>query len=85
MLARLRGDEVKARTIFAAARQWTTTRRNEETRARLHARLVSLCDAVLGGKEDAIREARQVCAEWPITRDARIAPTYLETWRWFIH
>ena len=78
MLARLRGDEPKARTVFAAARQWTTTRRNEETRERLHFRLISLCDAVLGRKEDAIREARQVCEEWPMTRDARIAPSYLE-------
>ena len=77
MLARWRGDEPKAQTIFAVARQWTTTQRNEETRARLHYRLISLCDAVLGRKEDAIREAQHICEEYPMTRDARIAPSYM--------
>ena len=78
MLARLRGDESKARTIFAAARQWTTNRRNEETREPLHYRLLSLCDAVRGRKDDAIREAQHVCEICPMKRDASIAPSYLE-------
>lgn len=78
MLARLRGDEPKAQEIFAVARQWTTTRRKEETRQRLHLCLLSRCDAVQGRKEGAIRAAQQVSEENPMARNARIAPSYVK-------
>ena len=78
MLARWRGDKSRAQTIFAVARQWTTTRRNAETRERLHHCLLSRCDAVMGRREDAIHEAQLVCEKYPMTRNARIAPTYLK-------
>jgi tetratricopeptide (TPR) repeat protein len=78
MLARLRGDEAKARAIFTVAREWTTTAWEEEMRDYVHFGLLSRCDAALGRKEDAIREARHVCKEWPLSRNPSVAKTYMQ-------
>jgi tetratricopeptide (TPR) repeat protein len=78
-IARYRGEKEKARGYFEAARQnlveflardsgmshWRTA----------HApAYIAEIDAALGRSEDAIREGRESCEHWPLSRDARIAP-----------
>ncbi len=78
MLTRLRGDEGKARVIFTAARTWTTTAWDDATRVRRHLTLLSLCDAGLGHKADALREARELCAQFPLASDPAHAKVCME-------
>ncbi len=69
MLARLRGDERKARAIFTALLEWTPPAGwEEERKERVHLSLLSRCDAALGRKEDAIREARQITDKYPLAK-----------------
>ena len=62
VLAHLRGDEQKARAIFAELRQRIGTASGDG----LEPDIAPLCDALLGRKEDAIREARDECAKYPL-------------------
>ena len=64
IIAHLRGDQPKARAIFTALRQRTTGMPGDG----LDPELISLCDAFLGRKDDAIREARELCANYPLAK-----------------
>jgi TolB-like protein/Tfp pilus assembly protein PilF/class 3 adenylate cyclase len=79
MIARAQGMTEKARGYFETARPyleaWLAKNPQQATvfEARALARIVA-CDAGLGRKEDALREARHVLELWPLSRDATVAP-----------
>ena len=74
-IARARGDNQKAQSVFAAARKWLDAAWEKhfgyfEVAARL--------DAGLGRKEEAIREARRAVDLVPIARDSYNGPELVE-------
>jgi tetratricopeptide (TPR) repeat protein len=78
-MARAQGDIARARSYFEAARpgfeQWLNQNPEElspyEARSRIY---LAQIDALLGQKEEALRDGRRVTELWPISRDAWIAP-----------
>jgi serine/threonine protein kinase/Tfp pilus assembly protein PilF len=78
MLARLRGDEARARAIFNAARQWTAPAEwDGERRERVRLAVLSCCDAALGRQEDAIREAHRALESRPLAQFPQAAKGYV--------
>ncbi len=67
LLAHLRGDEPKARAILGALRKRIAGSPGDGS----DQDVVAFCDAVLGRKDDAIREARDLCGKFPLTELAR--------------
>ncbi len=78
-MARAQGDAARARSYFEAARpgfeQWLKQNPEElspyEARSRIY---LAQIDALLGQREEALRNGRRVVALWPMSRGARIAP-----------
>ena len=78
-LARWRGDESAAHTAFAARRRRLDAEASEGEQGADHWASAALCDAGLGQKEQAVREARQAAALVPIAKDATASPVYTKT------
>jgi TolB-like protein/class 3 adenylate cyclase/Tfp pilus assembly protein PilF len=78
-IARFRGEKEKARGYFEAARplfeEWLTEGPEPSFWRDSHApACIAEIDAALGRKEDAIREARNALAAWPLSRNAAVSP-----------
>ncbi|CAN5575346.1 hypothetical protein BH20VER3_BH20VER3_16470 [soil metagenome] len=70
VVARFRGDPVKAQAAFAAAREQVEEASKGRPEEAAVLSLLGLIDAGLGEKEDALREGRRACQLVPITKDA---------------
>jgi tetratricopeptide (TPR) repeat protein len=75
-LARLRGDESKALAVFAAARQQIETDWSNRKKEADYFDAIASLDALLGRKEQAVREARQLVELEPISKNAVDGPAY---------
>jgi eukaryotic-like serine/threonine-protein kinase len=69
-VARARGDEEKARAVFAAARNKFDTAWGDKPKDEAYFTRVARFDAGLGRKEDAIREALHAVELLPIAKDS---------------
>ena len=77
LIARARGDKQKAQAVFAAVRKkWDVTWGNKPKDEGYVADVARL-DAVLGRKEEAIREARSVVDRVPIAKDSLNGPAWI--------
>lgn len=65
VLAGYRGDDAGAKTAFAAARQWLDKKAVADPENGWALSMVAVCDAGLGRKEDAVREAVQAVERTP--------------------
>jgi tetratricopeptide (TPR) repeat protein len=70
LIARLRGDEQKAKAAFAAARKRADTSWRDKSKDEEYFAQVSRLDARLGNKDEAIREARRAVDLMPIAKDS---------------
>ena len=75
-IARYRGDELKAKTIFTAARKQLDADLGDQQKDEGYFLQASRFDAGLGRKEEAIREAKQAIDLLPITKDAFTGPAF---------
>lgn len=76
-IARGQGETEKARAAFAEAREIleeTGRKRPDSNEVPIY---MALCDATLGKKEDAVREAREAIARRPIAKDATVGVAYV--------
>ena len=70
LLARYRGDEAGARRAFAAARDAAQAQTADRPGDVLLLGFLGQLDALLGRKEDALREARLACEKKPVAKSA---------------
>jgi TolB-like protein/predicted Ser/Thr protein kinase len=70
MIARYRGDELKAKTILTGARRQLDADLGDQQQDKGYFLQASRFDAGLGRNEEAIREAKQAVDLLPITKDA---------------
>ncbi len=70
MIARYRGDELKAKTILTGARKQLDADLGDQQQDEGYFLQASRFDAGLGRNEEAIREAKQAVDLLPITKDA---------------
>jgi TolB-like protein/class 3 adenylate cyclase/Tfp pilus assembly protein PilF len=70
VVARLNGDEAKAKSAFSAARIEIANTVAKQPDFAGGLSLLGVIDAALGRKEDAVREGRRACELLPISRDA---------------
>jgi tetratricopeptide (TPR) repeat protein len=70
-IARARGDNQKAQSVFAAARKWLDTAWEKHFG---YFAFAACLDAGLGRKEEAIREARRAVDLVPIAKDSYWGP-----------
>jgi tetratricopeptide (TPR) repeat protein len=68
--ARLKGDQATAQAAFLAARAELQQNVNEEPTYGPSFTVLGMVDAILGRKEDALREGRHALELLPVTRDA---------------
>src|SRR6266496_3655525 len=76
-IARARGDEQKALSAFAAARQKMETTRGDKPKDAPYFADIAKLDAGLGRKEEAIREAQHAVEIEPITKDSLNGPIWV--------
>jgi serine/threonine protein kinase len=73
-IARARGDEQKARSVFAAARKKLDATWGDKPKDADYFTRVAMLDAGLGRKEDAIREALRAVELMPIAKSSLFGP-----------
>jgi tetratricopeptide (TPR) repeat protein len=78
LVARLRGDEPAARAVFTKARAELeqTVRNQPDYAAALCA--VGVVDAILGNKEDAIREGKRAAELMPVSKNSLEGPMLIQ-------
>ena len=76
-VARARGDQPKALAAFAADRAKENARLGDAPKNAPYFASVARCDAGLGRKEEAIREARRAVELQPIAKDAVNGPVWV--------
>ena len=70
LVARLEGDDSRARAAFTAARALVEKQVAADPELAMARSILGLIDAGLGRKEEAIAEGRQACTMLPVSKDA---------------
>jgi TolB-like protein/class 3 adenylate cyclase/Flp pilus assembly protein TadD len=78
IVAQMRGDKVAARAAFSSARNEMAKLVREQPAYPEALCALGMADAVLGNKEDAIREGRRAVELLPVTKDAVIGPLLVQ-------
>jgi TolB-like protein/class 3 adenylate cyclase/Flp pilus assembly protein TadD len=74
LVARVQGDEAKAKTAFAVARSEVEKIVEKQPDFAVAISVLAVMDAGLGRKDQAIREGRHACELLPISKDAVTGP-----------
>ena len=79
LIARARGDQQRAQTIFAAIREKMNAKWAGQPKKDMDIAMAAISDAGLGRKEEAISEARHAVELRPIAQDSLRGPELVRT------